>query len=166
MVHWGDLALLLLLGRVWRLHVVSFFVWTAAWGKVLITDHLRKSSFTIMDWCCLCRCNGESVDHLLLHCGEVSQLWSFALRSFGVYWILPMRVIDLLANWRNWLGKHSSNVWSLDIVWCGLFGGREIITYLKIRCFLEIRSWLCLRPLCLIGLMNGDLLLQNPLCCF
>ena len=69
-----------------------------------------------MDWCYLCRCNGESVDHLLLHCGEVSQLWSFALRSFGVYWILPMRVIDLLASWRNWLGKHSSNVWNLDIV--------------------------------------------------
>uniref|UniRef100_A0A7N2MML9 Rubredoxin-like domain-containing protein n=1 Tax=Quercus lobata TaxID=97700 RepID=A0A7N2MML9_QUELO len=33
---------------------VSFFVWTAAWGRVLTTDHLRKSGCTIMDWCCLC----------------------------------------------------------------------------------------------------------------
>jgi len=78
-------------------HRVSFFVWTAAWGKVLTMDYLRKRCFTIMDWCCLCRCNGEKVDHLLLHCGEVSQLWSFALRSFGVSWFLPVRVIDLLA---------------------------------------------------------------------
>ena len=32
----------------------------------------------------LCKCNGESVDRLFLHCGEVFRLWSFALRSFGV----------------------------------------------------------------------------------
>ena len=57
---------------------VSFFVWTAAWGRVLTTDRLRKMGCTIMDWCCLCKCNGESVDHLLLHCGEVFWLWSFA----------------------------------------------------------------------------------------
>ena len=49
-----------------------------------------------------------------------------------------MRVIDLLASWRNWLGKHSSNVWNL--VPHGLFGGREIIAYLKIRCFLGVSS--------------------------
>ena len=39
---------------------VLFFVWTTTWGKVLTTDHLRKRGCTIMDWCCLCRCNGES----------------------------------------------------------------------------------------------------------
>ena len=32
---------------------------------------------------------------------------------FGVSWVLPKRVIDLLASWRNWLGKHFSNVWNL-----------------------------------------------------
>ena len=53
------------------------------------------------------------VDHSLLHCGEVFWLCSFALRSFGVSWVLPKRVIDLLASWRNWLGKHFSNVWNL-----------------------------------------------------
>ena len=83
----------------------------------------------------ICRCNGR-VDHLLLHCGEVFQLWSFALRYFGVLWVLPKRVIYLLASWRNWLGKHSSNFWNL--VPHGLFGGREIIAYLKIWCFLGI----------------------------
>ena len=90
---------------------VSFFVWIVAWGRVLTTDHLRKRDYTIMDWCCLCKSNGESVDHLLLHCGEVFWLWSFALRFFFcVSWVLPEGVIDLLAGWRNWLGMHFSNV--------------------------------------------------------
>ena len=35
-----------------------------AWAKILTDDHLRKRGFTIMDWCCLCRGSGESVDHL------------------------------------------------------------------------------------------------------
>ena len=65
-------------------------------GRVLTTDHLRKRGCTIMDWCCLCKCNRESVDHLLLRCGEVFWLWSFALRSFGVSWVLLKRVTDLL----------------------------------------------------------------------
>ena len=60
------------------------------------------------------------MDHLLLHCGEVFRLWSFALRYFSVSWVLPKRVIGLLASWRNWLGKYSSNVWHLVphcVVW-------------------------------------------------
>ena len=44
----------------------------------------------------VCVVAGESVVHLLLHCGEVSRLWSFAFRSFGVSWVLPKRVSDLL----------------------------------------------------------------------
>ena len=67
------------------------------WGKILTGNYLRRRGFTIVDWCCLCLCSEESVDHLLLHCGEVSRLWSFAFRSFGVSWVLPKRVSDLLA---------------------------------------------------------------------
>ena len=118
MVHWGHQALLLFLGRVfgvWRLHVVCLFLFGQLHGgRVLTTDYLRKRGCTIMDWCCLCKCNWESVDHLLLHCGEVFRLWSFAFRSFGVLWVLPKRVVNLLVSWRNWLGKHSSNIWNLE----------------------------------------------------
>ena len=74
---------------------------------------MRRQGFAFVDWCCLYRCNGESVDHLLLHCGEVSRLWSFAFRLFGVTCVLLKKVIDLLESWRNWLGKHSSNIWNL-----------------------------------------------------
>ena len=66
-----------------------------------------------MDWCCLCRCSGESVVHHLLHFGEVSWLWSLALRLFSVALVLPKKVINLLAGWKNWLGKQRSNIWNL-----------------------------------------------------
>ena len=100
MVLWGNLALLLFLGRVKTPHHVSYFVSTVARGKFLTTEPLGRRGFAIMDWRCLCKCDGESVDHLLLHCGEVFWLWSSTYRSFGVFW-------------RNWLGKHSSNIWNL-----------------------------------------------------
>lgn len=53
----------------------------------------------------MCWCNGESVDHLLIHFGGAYQLWTFVFRSFGVAWVLPRRELDLLIGLRNWLGS-------------------------------------------------------------
>ena len=61
----------------------------------------------------LCRCYGETVDHLLLHCGKAYQLWCFVFRIFGISWVLSCTVSDFLFSWWNWLGKHSSYVWNL-----------------------------------------------------
>ena len=47
---------------------VAFFVWTVALGKILTIDNLRKRKIRITDWCYMCKCNGEFVDHFLLHC--------------------------------------------------------------------------------------------------
>ena len=33
-----------------------------------MVDNLRKRKVWILDWCYMCKCNGESVDHLFLHC--------------------------------------------------------------------------------------------------
>ena len=79
---------------------VSFFVWTTALGKILTADNLRKSSYFIVDWCCMCRCDGEFVNHLLIHCGVALQLWSFVFRSFGVAWVL-LEMFDGCI-WRDW----------------------------------------------------------------
>ena len=58
---------------------VAFFVWTAALGKCLTVDNLRKRKIWILDWCYMSKCNGESVDHLFLHCLVVRDLWSMVL---------------------------------------------------------------------------------------
>ena len=56
---------------VWWVKVpkrVSFFLWSAAWGKILTIDNLIKRGLLQVNWCCMCRCSGEKVDYLLIHC--------------------------------------------------------------------------------------------------
>ena len=50
-----------------------------------------------MDWCFMCKCDGESVDHHLLHCLVATDLWFMVLGLFGVSWVMPKSVVELLA---------------------------------------------------------------------
>ena len=109
---------------VWKVKAprhVSFFVWTAVWDKILIGDNLRSRGMDFVDWCIMFCCNGETVDHLLLHCGKAYRLWNLMFRSFGIVWVLPRSVADTLFSWWNWLGMHSSSIWNLAplcVMWC------------------------------------------------
>ena len=56
---------------IWRTKLpsrVAFFGWNAALGKILTHDNLRKRSIVVVEQCCMCKKNGESIDHLLIHC--------------------------------------------------------------------------------------------------
>ena len=62
---------------IWKVKAprhVSFFVWTAAWDRILTGDNMKLKGYDFVDWCIMCRCCGETVDHLLLHCGKTYQL--------------------------------------------------------------------------------------------
>ena len=70
---------------IWKVkahQLVSFFV-CIAWNKILTGDNLKFRSFDFVNWCIMCCRSGETVDHLLLHCEKVHQLWSFIFKSFG-----------------------------------------------------------------------------------
>ena len=74
-----------------------------------------------VDWCIMCRSNGKTVDHLLLHCEKAYRLCTLVFRSFGFSWVLPRSIADTLFGWWNWLGKHSSSIWNLVplcLMWC------------------------------------------------
>jgi hypothetical protein len=60
---------------------VVFFAWLAALGKILAMDNLRKQHIIVVEWCCMCKNNGESVDHLLLHCEIAGSLWNAIFSS-------------------------------------------------------------------------------------
>ena len=40
-------------------------------------DNLRKRAFIMANWCCLCKSDGRSACHLLLHCPIACDLWAF-----------------------------------------------------------------------------------------
>ena len=60
----------------------------------------------------MCQCNGETMDHILIHCKEANLLGSLftgLLGFIGSY----RRMIDPMYGWRNQMGKHSLNIWNL-----------------------------------------------------
>ena len=46
-----------------------------------------------------------------LSCGKF--LWVFLLQAFGIQWVLPSAVTELLFCWNQWLGKHDLDIWNL-----------------------------------------------------
>ncbi|KAG2729847.1 hypothetical protein I3760_01G267900 [Carya illinoinensis] len=111
--------------NIWRSKAptkAAFFVWTAVLGKILTTDNLRRRGLIIVDWCCLCRNNGETVDHLLLHCKFASEIWNLFFNRMGIVWVMPCRAVELLASWRGITGTPQiASLWrmaSICICWC------------------------------------------------
>ena len=88
-------------------------MWIAAHGQILILDNFMLRGRPLANRCYLCCCNAESVDHLLLFCPITHSLWMYMLRLFGIDWVMPGLVEELLFSWFHWLGKHSSNIWDL-----------------------------------------------------
>jgi hypothetical protein len=69
---------------VWKVKApprVAFFIWSAAWGKILTCDNLMRRGYTMAGWCCMCQCAEETVDHLLIHCSAIQPRWSFVFRA-------------------------------------------------------------------------------------
>jgi hypothetical protein len=74
----------------------------------------------MVDRCCLCKRNGESVDHLLLHCDVASTLWGALFTHFGMSWVMPRRVIDLFT-WWTFERPMSAAIWKMVqicLFWC------------------------------------------------
>ena len=111
--------------RIWKTKApprVAFFVWVAALGRILTIDNLRRRHVIVLDWCCMCKESGESISHMLLHCPVARELWSFMCSNFGIQWVMPGGVLNLLYCWGD--SCHSIRIRKLwDMVppcvfWC------------------------------------------------
>ena len=97
----------------------------------------------------ICRCEEETVDHLLIHCKYAHTLWSEVLRLFGVQWVMPKNVVSLLSAWWNWLGSHTSNVWNMIpvyLMWL-IWTERNARTFEEIKRLVNCVKSLLLRTL-------------------
>ena len=69
----------------------------------------------------MCKMNGESIDHLLLHCEVAGELWGIHDRA-GLSWVMPKSVVELLACWnRRHNGAQPAAVWQMKplcLMWC------------------------------------------------
>uniref|UniRef100_A0A2N9IHE7 Reverse transcriptase zinc-binding domain-containing protein n=1 Tax=Fagus sylvatica TaxID=28930 RepID=A0A2N9IHE7_FAGSY len=140
---------------IWKAKVpprVAFFSWTAALGRLLTIDNLRKRHLILVDWCCMCKRSGESVDHLLLHCPMAWDLWS-VLGLFGVHWVMPCHVLDVWAGWQGCYGNRCNMVvWRMVphcVMWC-LWRERNVrlfedcerpVSALKLLFFQTLYDW-------------------------
>ena len=58
-------------------------------------DNLRKQHVIVVDRCCMCKRNGESVDHLLPYCEVACVLWNAFSNRFGMMsWVMLGWLVD------------------------------------------------------------------------
>jgi hypothetical protein len=74
-----------------------------------------------VSWCCMCKVDGESVDHLL-HCSYAKEVWDMIFALFRIHWVMPRRVVDVFACWQGSLWHHQNIViWKAIphcVMWC------------------------------------------------
>ena len=101
---------------------MAFFVWAAALGRILTTDNLRRHHVIVLDWCCMCKKSGENILHLLMHCLVARKVWNFIFSIFGIQWVMPCGVLDLLSCWGECCRSvRIRKVWdriTLCVFWC------------------------------------------------
>ncbi|RVW27828.1 Transposon TX1 uncharacterized 149 kDa protein [Vitis vinifera] len=97
--------------------------------------------------------NEESTDHILIHCGKTRELWTVVLSSFGVVWVFPNSVRNLLLEWKiKGLEKKRSVVWKMVpicLFWC-IWGERNRRMFQE-----EEKSDMSLKNLFLRLFLNG-----------
>ena len=92
---------------------VFLFLWTAASDGILTIENLVKKNLPLVNWCCLCRCDEKTVDHLLHYCKFAHALWSVVFLMFGVQWVMPIIVLSSFCLEEFVGGNYSSNVWNM-----------------------------------------------------
>lgn len=121
--------------------MVAPFVCTALWDKILTCDNLMKKGITLVDWCCMHRCNGKNEDHFIVHCDVAQKLWSLLSSMFGDAYdhcgaLLWLEELD----WKTWqlfgmeYGPLMSNMDTLEgEEWLFLMGWKFQWSVIKLK---------------------------------
>ena len=67
--------------------------------------------------CSLCKGSKESADHILIHCDKTRELWTMLLTTFGLVWVFPTSMRNLLLEWKiKGQGKKKRAFWPLALI--------------------------------------------------
>ena len=62
----------------------------------------------------MCKEDGESINHLFLHCKVANELWKLVFSMFAIWWVMPCHVVDLLACWSGYTCRtRSAAIWGV-----------------------------------------------------
>ena len=99
---------------LWRQKSRHFFCWTEAMGKIITVDDLRKRRILVIDWCCMCKLAWEIINHFASSFPCCLWAMEYIFTLFGVVWVMPERVEDLLDSWNQRLGETRSHDFGCD----------------------------------------------------
>ncbi|KAJ9671310.1 hypothetical protein PVL29_025144 [Vitis rotundifolia] len=113
---------------VWKSQVpfkVRSFIWLVTHKKVNSNDMLqlrRLYKALSPDICALCMKQGESVDHLFLHCSLTTGLWHRLFQLANLEWVTPRSIVDMMSIKFDGFGasKRGRVLWqaaSTAIIW-------------------------------------------------
>lgn len=83
---------------------VEVFTWQAIQNKIATKSVLISRNILNLEagggaWCPLCNVEIESPPHLLLHCSISWYVWSQIVNWWGLVWVCPYSVYDLMCWW-------------------------------------------------------------------
>jgi len=108
---------------IWRTRAplkATFFTWSAALSKILTMNNFRKRQVIVVDRCYMCKGNGESVDHIPLHCDVAYVIWITFFSRFGLSGVMSRHVVDMFTCWTT-SNTRSVATWkmvSTCLLWC------------------------------------------------
>lgn len=73
-------------------------------------NNLSRKRFYATEWCYMCKKDGETIDHLFIHCDGVRWIWNSILNSQSMDWVMPRRIEDEIRAWRRKLRDKDSKL--------------------------------------------------------
>ena len=67
---------------LWNPSKVGGFTWETWWGKVLTMEQLKKRGFHLATRCPFCGKSEETLEHIMIHCLLIWDLWAIIFASF------------------------------------------------------------------------------------
>ncbi|KAK9266438.1 hypothetical protein L1049_007440 [Liquidambar formosana] len=87
---------------IWKAIVplkVKILAWSTAYKRTNTNDWVQRKRPSVClspQWCVLCKKEGESVDHLFLHCDISIALWQRLFNLANLSWVRPQHSYSLL----------------------------------------------------------------------